>query len=111
MAVKPPAPQPPPSIFGQFRSVRFWVTLGIVLLANILISNFLFQPAQPKTVTIAYSTFKQQVSDNNIYRWAGMLLSEAGKLVEARAWQARVSEKEVADEVAQVVEASRGGLL
>src|ERR1700682_5498076 len=80
MAVKPPPapatgpnrsgpggkPQSPPSIFGQFRSVRFWVTLGIVLLANILISNFLFQPAQPKTVTIAYSTFKQQVSDNNV---------------------------------------------
>jgi trehalose 6-phosphate synthase len=27
---------------------------------------------------------RQQVADNNIYRWAGMLLSEAGKLVEAR---------------------------
>jgi trehalose 6-phosphate synthase len=27
---------------------------------------------------------RQQVTDNNIYRWAGMLLSEAGKLVEAR---------------------------
>ncbi len=27
---------------------------------------------------------RQQVSDNNIYRWAGMLLSEAGKLVDAR---------------------------
>ena len=27
---------------------------------------------------------RQQVVDNNIYRWAGMLLSEAGKLVEAR---------------------------
>jgi trehalose 6-phosphate synthase len=26
---------------------------------------------------------RQQVADNNIYRWAGMLLSEAGKLVEA----------------------------
>jgi trehalose 6-phosphate synthase len=26
---------------------------------------------------------RQQVVDNNIYRWAGMLLSEAGKLVEA----------------------------
>jgi cell division protease FtsH len=80
MASKPPQPpapgpsrtgpggkrQQPPSLFGQFRSVRFWVTLGIVLLANILISNFLFQPAQPKTVTIAYSSFKQQVSDNNV---------------------------------------------
>ena len=27
---------------------------------------------------------RQQVSDNNIYRWAGMLLSEAAKLLEAR---------------------------
>ena len=27
---------------------------------------------------------RQQVADNNIYRWAGMLLSEAGKLVQAR---------------------------
>src|SRR5262249_5653958 len=27
---------------------------------------------------------RQQVLDNNIYRWAGMLLSEAGKLVGAR---------------------------
>jgi trehalose 6-phosphate synthase len=29
---------------------------------------------------------RQQVADNNIYRWAGMLLSEAGKLVETRPW-------------------------
>jgi trehalose 6-phosphate synthase len=27
---------------------------------------------------------RRQVADNNIYRWAGMLLSEAGKLVAAR---------------------------
>jgi len=27
---------------------------------------------------------RQQVAHNNIYRWAGMLLSEAGKLVAAR---------------------------
>jgi cell division protease FtsH len=81
MAVKPPAPppttpsrtgpagkpkQPPPTLFGQFRSIRFWVTLGIVLLANILISNFLFQPAQPKTVTIAYSTFIDQVTADDV---------------------------------------------
>jgi trehalose 6-phosphate synthase len=29
---------------------------------------------------------RQQVTDNNIYRWAGMLLSEAAKLVQARPW-------------------------
>jgi trehalose 6-phosphate synthase len=30
------------------------------------------------------SRLRAQVMDNNVYRWAGMLLSEAGKLVEAR---------------------------
>jgi cell division protease FtsH len=59
-------PRPPISPFAQFRSVRFWITLGIVLAANILISNFLFQSPQPKSVTIAYSTFLQQVTENNV---------------------------------------------
>jgi trehalose 6-phosphate synthase len=27
---------------------------------------------------------QKQINDNNIYRWAGMLLSEASKLVETR---------------------------
>jgi trehalose 6-phosphate synthase len=30
---------------------------------------------------------RRQVADNNIYRWAGMLLSEAGKLLGARPWE------------------------
>jgi len=34
---------------------------------------------------------RQQVVDNNIYRWAGMLLSHAGRLLEAR--HALVSDK------------------
>ena len=72
---KPPAPnrtgpggkpQPPVSPFAQFRSPRFWVTLGIVLALNILISQFLFQTPQPKTVTISYSIFLQQVTENNV---------------------------------------------
>ena len=73
MAVKPPGQRTPPgkpkapiSPFAQFRSVRFWVTLGIVLLANILISNYLFQPSQPKSVTISYSAFKDQVAADNV---------------------------------------------
>jgi trehalose 6-phosphate synthase len=37
---------------------------------------------------------RQQVSDNNIYRWAGMLLSEAGKLVEAREWEMPAPERQ-----------------
>ena len=27
---------------------------------------------------------RQEIADNNVYRWAGMLLSEASKLVQAR---------------------------
>jgi trehalose 6-phosphate synthase len=36
---------------------------------------------------------RQHVLDNNIYRWAGMLLSEAGKLVTARPWDKSALEK------------------
>ena len=81
MASKPPAPDSRPnptkpgpggrpptpgSLFGQFRSVRFWVTLGALLLANILITNFLFAPSQPKTVSISYTVFKEQVAADNV---------------------------------------------
>ncbi len=49
---------------------------------------------------------RQQVIDNNIYRWAGMLLSEAGKLVEAGPWEKPTPEKHrpcrKADQLAQV---------
>ncbi len=48
------------------RSMRLWVTLAIVLLANILITNVLFAPAQPTTVTLPYDVFKQQVTADNV---------------------------------------------
>jgi trehalose 6-phosphate synthase len=49
---------------------------------------------------------RQQVMDNNIYRWAGMLLSEAGKLVESRPWEEAPAERHGLDsEVGQLVEA------
>jgi trehalose 6-phosphate synthase len=48
---------------------------------------------------------RQQVMDNNIYRWAGMLLSEAGKLVAARGWEKSGSEKDCPEpEAGQLVE-------
>jgi trehalose 6-phosphate synthase len=49
---------------------------------------------------------RQQVADNNVYRWAGMLLSEAGKLVAARPWEKPPPAKhlpEVASAVGQLV--------
>ena len=36
---------------------------------------------------------RQQVSDNNIYRWAGMLLSEAAKLANAQ-WEETPSDRQ-----------------
>jgi cell division protease FtsH len=48
------------------RSTRLWVTLAIVLLANIFITNVLFAPAQPVTVTLPYDVFKQQVVADNV---------------------------------------------
>jgi cell division protease FtsH len=57
---------PPPSPFQQFRSLRFWLIFGALLLLNFLVSNYLLQPSQPKTVTISYSSFKQQVTEDNV---------------------------------------------
>ncbi len=48
------------------RSARLWITLAIVLLANIFITNVLFAPAQPATVTLPYDVFKQQVAADNV---------------------------------------------
>jgi cell division protease FtsH len=42
------------------------VTLGIILLANIIITNVLLAPAQPTTVTLPYDVFKQQVTAGNV---------------------------------------------
>ena len=48
------------------RSTRLWVTLGVILLVNIFITNVLFAPAQPTTVTLPYDVFKQQVVADNV---------------------------------------------
>src|SRR5229473_522391 len=72
-----PAPSPPARPPGQantpvpvprnpFRSWRFWITLGILLIVNIFVTNVLFAPAQPTTITIPYNIFKQQVADDNV---------------------------------------------
>jgi cell division protease FtsH len=48
------------------RSTRLWVTLAIILLANVFITNVLLAPAQPTTVAISYDVFKQQVVADNV---------------------------------------------
>ena len=48
------------------RSTRLWVTLAIILLANIFVTNVLLAPAQPTTVALSYDIFKQQVVDGNV---------------------------------------------
>src|SRR5213593_2066674 len=48
------------------RTPRFWITLAILFVANILISNVLFSAGQPPTVTISYNSFLDQVTTNNM---------------------------------------------
>ena len=51
---------------SQLRSRRFWIGLGVLLLVNIFITNVLFAPAQPTTVTLPYNVFKAQVAADNV---------------------------------------------
>src|SRR5256885_14207549 len=48
------------------RTPRFWITLAILFVANILISNVLFSAGQPPTVTISYNSFLDQVNAGNV---------------------------------------------
>ncbi len=47
---------------------------------------------------------REQIADNNIYRWAGMLLSEAAKLVATRSWEEVRSDKPALSSESQLVE-------
>ena len=59
-------PEPPPN-FGQIlRTPRFWITLAVVLLVNVILTNFVFAPSQPKQVVISYDVFKAQVAQDNV---------------------------------------------
>ena len=62
----PPQKAPTPVVQNPFRSRRLWITLAILLLANIFVTNVLLAPAQPTTVTLPYDVFKQQVAADNV---------------------------------------------
>ena len=55
-----------PSPFQQLRSFWFWLPIAVVLVLNLVIGNYLSQSNAPKTVTISYTEFKQQVSEDNV---------------------------------------------
>jgi cell division protease FtsH len=48
------------------RSRRFWLTLVGLLVLNYIISSVLLGSGQPKSVTIAYNVFVQQVTADNV---------------------------------------------
>src|SRR4029077_14946095 len=66
----PPAPRGPQSAQpvppNPMRSTRLWVTLALVLLANIFITNVLFAPAQPTTVTLSYDAFNEPLPEDTV---------------------------------------------
>ncbi|MHB8588307.1 MAG: ATP-dependent zinc metalloprotease FtsH [Candidatus Dormibacteraceae bacterium] len=51
---------------NPFRSRRFWITLLVLLAANLFITNVLLAPAQPTTITLPYNVFKDQVAAGNV---------------------------------------------
>ena len=67
----PPRPAAPPRpgqpvLPNPMRSTRLWVTLAIILLINVFITNVLLAPAQPTTATLSYDVFKEQVNLGNV---------------------------------------------
>src|SRR6202158_6521789 len=70
---RPPAPKPSgaPKVPvapapNPLRSRRFWITLLVLLAANVFITNVLLAPAQPTTITLPYNVFKDQVAADNV---------------------------------------------
>jgi cell division protease FtsH len=51
---------------NSMRSGRFWLILTGLLVANYIISSLLLGSGQPKSVTLAYNVFIQQVSAGNV---------------------------------------------
>ena len=51
---------------NPLRSTRFWITVLILIAANIFITNVLLAPAQPTTITLPYNVFKDQVTADNV---------------------------------------------
>ncbi|MGH7775627.1 MAG: ATP-dependent zinc metalloprotease FtsH [Candidatus Dormibacterales bacterium] len=52
--------------FNQMPTVRFWITLAILLVVNYLIFNALASAKQPTSIELPYSAFKHQVADGNV---------------------------------------------
>jgi len=51
---------------NPLRSRRFWIGFALLLLLNIFITNVLFAPAQPASVTLPYNVFIDQVNADNV---------------------------------------------
>src|ERR1700694_6327032 len=51
---------------NSMRTRRFWLVLLSLLVANFIITNVILGSGQPKSVTIAYNVFIQQVSAGNV---------------------------------------------
>src|ERR1700687_5157308 len=61
-----PAVPPKPAAPNPMSSRRLWITLGIILLLNIFITNVLFAPAPTATVTLSYDVFKKELAAGNV---------------------------------------------
>ena len=65
-ASRPGTAPAPPTVPNPLRSRRFWIGFALLLLLNIFITNVLFAPAQPASVTLPYNVFIDQVNADNV---------------------------------------------
>ena len=61
-----PSAQKPPDMLAPMRTRRFWITLAILLLVNIVVGQLFTSLSQTPTVTISYNTFLTQVAEHNV---------------------------------------------
>jgi cell division protease FtsH len=66
--VGPPPPGAPkrPDMLAPTRTWRFWITILVLFIANVIISNLLFTAGQQPTVTISYNQFLDQLNASNV---------------------------------------------
>src|SRR5579864_9464840 len=63
---RPGQPGPGQPGFGAMRTTRFWLILLALLVVNFVVTNVILGSGQPKTVTIPYNVFIQQIDAGNV---------------------------------------------
>src|SRR5450432_3847958 len=65
-ARRPAPPGQAPPVQNRFRSRNFLLIMAVLFGVNILLTNVILAPSQPKSVVIPYDVFVKQVTADNV---------------------------------------------